>query len=246
MAAGTEIPRPHIVTDPSLLDTTVPFKLEFDEERATMLLHDNGMSPAKIEELSIILTRRGKTGFQHGGTYFGPTTKNPEKIIMLSGEEPWERYERRLRKNKDNPEEVLAETNRNLNRSFLSLAHLAIEDSKYALWRRPMHEEALVLAGVGIPSVLGYQEIVGPLLASQDFLNMLPARSDSDRILIMGGLYFAGMIGSILLSSSIASKVLERFNIVLGETNRANKRFVERTDINPNFNSIIQLVPAGV
>ncbi len=243
MATGTEIPRPHVITDQSLLDSTIPFRLEFDEERAAMLFNDNGMDPSKIEGLGIVLTRRGKTGFQHGATYFGPVTPNPEKVIMLSGETSWKKYERRLRKERDNPGEVLSETNRDLNRNFLSLAHLAIEDSRDALWRRPLHEEMIAFYTPGGLAGWGFHELVGPHLSNPGFINMLPVQDEPQKILIASGLYVAGLVGAFYGGMRIASEVYAKLSIIPGETNRANKRFVERTENNYNYSSIVQLVP---
>lgn len=245
MAAGTEIPRPHVVTDQSLLDSTIPFRLEFDEERAAMLLHDNGMDTSKIEGLSIVLTGKGKTGFQHGGTYFGPATPNPEKVIMLSGEETWKKHEKRLRKERENPETVLAETNRDLNRNFLSLAHFAIEDSRYALWRRPLHEEMIAFYTPGGLTAWGYHKLIGPYLADPNFVSMLPPQDDPYKVLMSVGIYAVGLCGTFYGGMRIASEVYARLKIIPGETNRANKKFIERTETNSNFNAIVKMIPTG-
>ena len=115
---------------------------------------------------------------------------------------------------------------RKLNSALLHEAKHALDDSEYELWRRPLHEEALVF---GVPQIafnVAYYELFGSQLADKPFY-----------------IYLAGLIGGMYATSRLTGVVLGKLGIRLNGAERAADKFANTYENHPQYRSIVSIKP---
>lgn len=94
----TAHPQPTIEYDRSLEDPRVPYTVSVNGLEVAELLSTFRMPTQDISKLRIVVRRKGPAAgsYNGGGTYFGPISENPPKIVTLYTDWIWEEYQKKL------------------------------------------------------------------------------------------------------------------------------------------------------
>ncbi|MBI3397080.1 hypothetical protein HY045_01240 [Candidatus Woesebacteria bacterium] len=112
------------------------------------------------------------------------------------------------------------------NSTLLHESKHAIDDSKHELWRRTLHEEAIVLGLPQIALTIVYYQTVGQYFEDKPFI-----------------VFLGGLVWGMYMVNSLTYYILGKLGITLNEIERSANRFTEEYKHQPEWYSIATITP---
>lgn len=255
---------PSVEYDRGLENPSVPYSVNINPNGIVDLLRDFRMPDADVAKLKIVVKRKGSAGasYNGGGTYFGPVSENPDKIITVYTDWVWDEYQKLMgkaekisqgaEKPKDQFKEFLVTkrlpvylTQAPQERALQFADKLLQRATQRKLNSALLHEakHALDDSEYELWRRPLHEEILAfgiPQLAFNVAYYELAGPQLADKPFYI---YLAGLIGGMYATSKLTGVVLGKLGIRLNAAERAADKFAQTYENNQHYRSIVSIKP---